>query len=165
MKYGIVFLHGCMHRWWLPDGKEEGKNIRRTNTHSHLNIVTCHICLPCHVYSLTEPLRWTQPLFLASVLWGALTHFADIIFNTFLPDVFKGLVSQTPFQFSSVQLSCPTLCDPMNRSTPGLPVHHQLLEVTQTHVHQVGDAIQQSHPLSSPSPPAPNPSQHQGLLQ
>ena len=68
-------------------------------------------------------------------------------------------------QFSSVAQSCPTLCDPMNRSTPGLPVHHQLLEFTQTHVHRVGDAIQPSHLLSSPSPPAPNPSQHQGLFQ
>ena len=70
------------------------------------------------------------------------------------------------FQFSSVQsLSGARLCDPMNRSTPGLPVHHQLPEFTQTHVHRVGDAIQPSHPLSSPSPPAPNPSQHQGLFQ
>ena len=68
-------------------------------------------------------------------------------------------------QFSSVAQSCPTLCDPMNRSTPGLPVHHQLLEFTQTHVHQVSDAIQPSHPLASPSPPAPNPSQHQSLFQ
>ena len=68
-------------------------------------------------------------------------------------------------QFRSVAQSCPTLCDPMNCSTPGLPVHYQLPEFTQTHVHQVGDAIQPSHPLSSPSPPAPNPSQHQGLLQ
>ena len=58
-------------------------------------------------------------------------------------------------QFNSVAQSRPTLCDPMNRSTPGLPVHHQLLEFTQTHVHRVGDAIQPSHPLSSPSPPAP----------
>ena len=66
-------------------------------------------------------------------------------------------------QFSAVTQSCPTLCDPMNHSTPGLPVHHQLLEFTQTHVHWVGDAIQPSHPLSSPSPPAPNPSQHQIL--
>ena len=57
------------------------------------------------------------------------------------------------------------LCDPMNRSTPGLPVHHQLLEFTQTHVHRVSDAIQPSHPLSSPSPPARNPSQHQSLFQ
>ena len=68
-------------------------------------------------------------------------------------------------QFSSVTQSCPTLCDPMNRSTPGLPVHHQLPESTQTHVHRVSDAIQPSHPLSSPSPPDPNPSQHQGLFQ
>ena len=68
-------------------------------------------------------------------------------------------------QIRSVAQSCPTLCDPMNSSTPGLPVHHQLPEFTQTHVHRVSDAIQPSHPLSSPSPPAPNPSQHQGLLQ
>ena len=68
-------------------------------------------------------------------------------------------------QFSSVAQSCLTLCDPMKRRTPGLPVHHQLPEFTQTHVHQVSDAIQPSHPLLSPSPPAPNPSQHQGLFQ
>ena len=68
-------------------------------------------------------------------------------------------------QFSSVAQSCPTLCDPMNRSTPGLPVHHQLPEFTRTHVHQVSDAIQPSHPLSSPSPPAPRTSQHQSLFQ
>ena len=68
-------------------------------------------------------------------------------------------------QFSSVAQSCPTLCDPNNCSTPGLPVHHQLPEFTQTHVHPVRDAIQPSHPLSSPSPPAPNPSQHQSLFQ
>ena len=70
-----------------------------------------------------------------------------------------------PLQFSSVTQSCLTLCDPMNYSTPGLRVHHQLPEFTQTHVHRVGDAIQPSHPLSSPSPPAPNPSQHQSLSQ
>ena len=68
-------------------------------------------------------------------------------------------------QFSSVAQLCPTLCDPMNCSMPGLPVHHQLPEYTQTHVHWVSDAIQPSHPLSSPSPPAPNPSQHQSLFQ
>ena len=68
-------------------------------------------------------------------------------------------------QFSSVTWSYPTLWNPMNHSTPGLPIHHQLPEFTQTHVHQVGDAIQPSHPLSSPSPPAPNPSQHQSLFQ
>ena len=68
-------------------------------------------------------------------------------------------------QFSSVTQSCPTHCDPMTHSTPGLPVHHQLLEFTQTHAHRVSDAIQLSHPLFSPSPPVPNPSQHQGLFQ
>ena len=68
-------------------------------------------------------------------------------------------------EFSSVTQSCLTLCNPMNRSTPGLPVHHQLLEFTQIHVRWVGDAIQPSHPLLSPSPPAPNPSQHQDLFQ
>ena len=68
-------------------------------------------------------------------------------------------------QIRSVAQSCLTLCNPMNRSTPGLPVHHQLPEFTQTHVHRVSDAIQPSHPLPSPSPPAPNPSQHQSLFQ
>ena len=67
--------------------------------------------------------------------------------------------------FSSVAQSCQTLGDPMNLSTPGLPIHHQLPELTQTHVHLVGDAIQPSHPLLSPSPPALNPSQHQDLLE
>ena len=74
------------------------------------------------------------------------------------------VISDLSVQFSSVSQSCPTLCDPMNRSTPGLSVHHQLPEFTQTHAHQVGNAIQPSHPLSTPSPPAPNPSQHQGLF-
>ena len=73
--------------------------------------------------------------------------------------------SGTTFQFTSVAQSCPTLCDPMNHSMPGLPVHHHLSELTQTHVHLVHDAIQPSHPRSSPSPPAPNPSQHQGLFR
>ena len=68
-------------------------------------------------------------------------------------------------QFSSVTQSCLTLCDPMNSNMPGLPVHHQLPEFTQTHVHWVGDVIQPSHPLSSPSPPALNLSQHQGLFK
>ena len=68
-------------------------------------------------------------------------------------------------QFSSATQSCPTLCDPVNCSMPGLPVHHQLLESTQTHVHRVGDAIQPSHPLSSPSPLTFSISQHQGLFK
>ena len=74
-------------------------------------------------------------------------------------------LNNTIVQFSSVTQSGPTLCDPMHYSTPGFPVHHQLLDFTQTHVHWVSDAIQPSHPLSSPSPPAFNLSQHQGLFK
>ena len=82
------------------------------------------------------------------------------------PPSWDSLVTNEPSQsVSSVAQSCPTLCNPINHRTSGLPVHHQLPEFTQTHVHRVGDAIQPSHPLSSPSPPAPNPSQHQGLFQ
>ena len=84
---------------------------------------------------------------------------ACYLFTTFFSAYFSSV------QFSSVAQLCPTLCNPMNCSTPGLPVHHQLPESTQTHVHRVGDAIQPSHPLSSPFPPALNPSQHQSLFQ
>ena len=76
-----------------------------------------------------------------------------------------GIDSGGSAQFSSVAQSCPTLCNSMNRSTPGLPVHHHLPEFTQTHIHRVRDAIQPSYPRSFPSPPAPNPSQHQSLFQ
>ena len=75
------------------------------------------------------------------------------------------LIPGRPGSVSAAAQSCPTPCDPMNRSTPGLPVHYQLPGFTQTHVHWVGDAIQLSHPLSSPSPPAPNLSKHQGLFK
>ena len=104
---------------------------------------------------------WTFVGKVTPLLFNKLSRFVILI--AFLPRVpfnFNNTV-----QFSSVTQPCPTLCDPMNRSTPGLPVHHQLLEFTQTHVHQVSDAIQPSHPLSSPTHPAPNPSQHQSLFQ
>ena len=87
------------------------------------------------------------------------THFKILAWRIPWTEEPGGLQSQ----FSSVTQLCPTLCDPMNCSTPGLPVHHQLPEFTQTHVHRVGDGIQPSHPGSSPSPPAPNPSQHQSF--
>ena len=87
-----------------------------------------------------------------------LTTVTSLTVNT----LYYGVLSD---QIRSVAQLCPTLCDPMNCSTPGLPVHHQLLEFTETHVHQVSDAIQPSHPLSCPSPLAPNPSQHQSLFQ
>ena len=127
--------------------------------------------------TLCNPMDWSLPgssihgIFQTRILeWVAIsfsrkTHAKwTLMWEGFLDA--RGYRSNTIVQFSSVQsLSRVRLCDSMNRSTPGLPVHHQLLEFTQTHVHQVGDAIQPSHPLSSPSPPAPNPSQHQGLFQ
>ena len=90
------------------------------------------------------------------------SHNTDIILQDCIDEVSWWALS---VQFSLVTQSCSTLCDPMNRSTPGLPVHHQLPEFTQTHVHQVSDAIHPSHPLSSPSPPVLNPSQHQSIFQ
>ena len=84
-------------------------------------------------------------------------------YSVFIVLFLCGMVITKPIQFSSVAQSCLALCGPMNCSTPGLPVRHQLPEFTQTHVHRVSDAIQPSHPLSSPSPLAPNPSQHQSL--
>ena len=83
----------------------------------------------------------------------------------FCPSVLEIWLWNQSVQFSPVPDSCLTLCDPMNRSTPGLPVHHHLPEFTQTQVHRVSDANQPSHPLSFPSPPAPNPSQHQSPFQ
>ena len=92
-------------------------------------------------------------------------RYAPSHFN--LPPICLSISTRDWYQFSSVQsLSrVPLFVNPMNHSTPGLPVHHKLPEFTQTHAHRVGDAIQPSHPLSSSSPPAPNPSQHQGLFQ
>ena len=93
-------------------------------------------------------------------------HSAWQIWDTSLPVSDPSwLVWVDSVQFNSVAQSCPTLCDPMNHSTPGLPDHHQLPKSTQTHVHWVSDAIQPSHPLLSPSPPALNLSQHQGLFK
>ena len=102
------------------------------------------------------------------IIWRSLERRLYRLLLTFgkhLKEIQLGVFLQTPIQFNSVIQSCPTLCDPMNHSTPGLPVYHQLPEFTQTHVHRVSDAIQPSHPLSSPSPPAPNSSKHESLFQ
>ena len=95
----------------------------------------------------------------------SLLHRGKNVSGVELLRIMKFNIFHSSVQFSSVAQSCPTLCDPMDCSTPGFPVYHQLLDLTQTHVHWAGDAIQLSHPLSSPSPPTPNPSQHQGLFQ
>ena len=111
------------------------------------------LCLPCFFFFFFSRIFWIK------------IQIRDLFCNHHV------VLSKWLVQFSSVTQSCLTLCDPMNGSTPGLPVHHQLPEFTQPHVHRVSDAIQPSldpllsSPLSSPSPPAPNPSQHQGLLK
>ena len=109
--------------------------------------------------SFTTPQRLLRFVSIESVMLS--NHLILCCPLLFLPSE----VQQGYPQFSSVTQSCQTLCNPMNCSTPGLPVHHQLLEFTQTHVHRIGDAIQPSHPLLSPSPPALNLSQHQGLFK
>ena len=125
--------------------------------------------MPSCVQFLWDPtgkrLRGKIYTFLFCVLWLILSQQHQHLCSLLLGCCIQSSVYRISVQFSSVTQSCPTLCDPMNRSTPGLPVHHQLLEFTQTHVHRVSNAIQPSHPLSSPSPPAPNPSQHQSLFQ
>ena len=114
--------------------------------------------LPCPLQgNLPHPGIKPTPLLSPALAGGFFT--TSTIWEAFLEYRFCSV------QFSSVAHSCPTFCDPMNRSTPGLPVHHDHPEFTQTHVHRVCDAIQPSHPPSFPSPPAPNPSQHQGFFQ
>ena len=107
-----------------------------------------------------------QYLLLPDLAVNANKHVLHFIVFTCLNKLFFKVPLEDSVQFSSVQFcrsSCPTLCDPMNRSMPGLDVHHQLPEFTETHVHRVSNAIQPSHPLPSPTPPAPNPSQHQSF--
>ena len=112
--------------------------------------------------SWTRLSDWTELNW--SVLWAS--NFGNTGFSELqLSVLWASSFGNTSFSGLWLLQSCPTLCNPMNRSTPGLPVHHQLLEFTQTHVHRVSDAIQPSHPLSSPCSPAPNPSQHQSLFQ
>ena len=129
-------------------------------------------CLPNRYFSKYHFYSLTFSHVLTFTYMTSLKHFNFLHeSSTIYPNIRLSLwnlfyLPSTPtVQFSSVTQSCPTHCDPMNCSTPGLPVHHQLPESTQTHVHWVGDAIQPSHPLSSPSPPALNLSQHQGLFK
>ena len=123
-----------------------------------------------HPYMTTgKIIALTRQTFVGKVM-SLLFNILSRLVITFLPRSKRLLISwlQSPsavIQFSSVTQSCPTLCDPMNHSTPGIPVHHQLPESTQTHVHCVGDAIQPSHPLSFPSLPTFNVSQYQGLFK
>ena len=117
----------------------------------------------CMALALHLVLSWPSTRWKTRAL-HSIAYLFFMIFK-YQTDILKNSFSFSSVQFNSVAQSCPTLCDPMNRSTPGLPVHHQLPEFTQTHVHWVSDAIQPSHPLSSPSPLTFNLSQHQSLFQ
>ena len=142
---------------------------KRNSVFNNLIMGIVHLPLCCDVLNRSQPLdsahiqrKWIAKGMSTTKLGSMEAHLMCLLKTEFCE---MGLEVKDSVQFTSVAQSFPTLCSPMNRSTPGLPVHHQLLEFTQTHVHQVGDAIQPSHPLSSPSPPAPNTSPYQGLLQ
>ena len=157
---------------------------------SLLTVIICLFCLLLKAYQYYQLFQWTN--FWRCWLYFFFHWFLFFIFSFFLFTLclicfsfssscrwkMKALIFKPSlfcnarlykykilFQFSSVTQLCPTLCIPMDCNTPGLPVYHQLPELTQTHVHRVGDAIQLSHPLSAPSPPAFNLSQHQSLFQ
>ena len=147
-----------------------------TNTQSLLKLMSIELVMPSNHLILCRPLLLPLSIFPSirvfsneSTLHIRWPKYWSFNFTIIPSNEYSGLISFridwfekfTLIQFSSVQL----LSHVLNRSTPGLPVHHQLPEFTQIHVHQVGDAIQPSHPLSSPSPPASNPSQHQSLFQ
>ena len=131
-------------------------------SHFFLDLLQAGLWLHCAREEFCYTSRSPNVIDSFSVLFVSCLLMILVLFTMF-PFFLK--FSYSSVQFSSVAQLCLTLCDPMHRSTPGPPVHHKLLEFTQTHAHWVGDAIQPSHPLSSPSPPAPNPSQHQGLFQ
>ena len=140
----------------------EGKPLNFHSAYYLLSICT-RLCSTFYLHrvSSSESSEWLECSFLMSFL-GKAMHM-NVTFS--IPGTCWKFTKLPSGQLSSVSQLCLILCDPLNRSTPGLPVHHQLPEFTQTHVYRVGDAIQPSHSLSSPSPPAPNPSQHQGLFQ
>ena len=156
------------------------ENFRWLNLHFLFSCITQRMA--SHSLGHLPLAQWLSSFFKINLYWGIVdlqccvsfscrAQWISYTLHIFIPFPYRSLQSiETSslcciVQFSSVAQSCPTLCDPMNCSTPGLPVHHQLPEFTHTHVHRVDDVIHPSHPLLSPSPPAPNPSQHQSLFQ
>ena len=135
-----------------------GGGLMETPIQKGINIISC-VCSPFYwEVTKTSGLRYDR--------YFKLTFYTEKVdFCLHAKELVSIIIIIIMFQFSSVTQLYPTLCNPMNRSMPGLPVHHHLPEFTQTHVHWVREAIQPSHPQSSPSPPAPNPSQYQSLFQ
>ena len=145
--------------WLLKKGAHGGPEKMLARSLSLLLGAASHPLPVCKGQSASNGWTWPAPTMTSSPTACFLAHSAPDTLGSERAILFSSV------QFSSVTQSCLTLCNPMDCSTPGLPVHHQLLKFTQTHVHWVGDAIQLSHPLSSPSPPTFNLSQHQDLLK
>ena len=150
MKVKVLVAQSCSTLCNMMDCSPPGSSVHKISQARILEWVA----IPFSSGS-SQPMDRTQISYIAGKFFISVLPGKPIIIIIFYPLV----------QLSSVAQSCPTICDPRNRSMPGLPVHHQLPEFTQTHVHRVGDAIQPSHPVLSPSLPALNPSQYQGLFQ
>ena len=192
MSLSLFINHICsvcmflmLWHWDLPDWEETAPpRVERASSSPwghvlHMQTNQCRVFSSCSVtqscLTLSKPMHCSMPCFpvlhcllkLAQVhvhwVGDIHTHICSKIYLYVQKYIYISICFY--FYVRSVAQSCLTLCDPMNCSTPGLPVHHQLPEFTQTHIHWVSDAIQPSHPLSSPSPPAPNPPQHQSLFQ
>ena len=150
-----------------PFDKESQRGMGNCPSQISLTLWMSHLQWKSSNFLIPNSIKWsllseTKPLLVSTMVTKShVTGKAS--FNKF--KWFGHLQPLQSVQFSSVAQSCPTLCDPRTLSTPGLPIHHQLPKFTQTHVHQVSDAIQPSHPLSFPFPPALNPSQHQRVFQ
>ena len=158
-----------LHRPWDSPGKNTGVGCHfllqcmkvKSESEVTQSCPTLHDPMDCSLPGSSVHGRFSRQEYWSGVPLPSLMYPFRTSLIKFTDD--KILVSSV--QFSSVAQSCLTLCNPMNCSTLGLPVHHQLPEFTQIHAHLVSDAIQPSHPLLSPSPPGPNPSQHQSLFQ
>ena len=161
----------------LQPHESQHASLSITNSWSSLSLTSIDSVMPSSYLILCRPLLLLPPISPSnrvfsneSTLHMRWPKYWSFSFSIIPSKEIPGLISFRIFhsvsvQFSSVAQSCPTFCYPINCSTRGLAVHYQLPEFTQTHIHRVSDAIQPSHPLSSPSPPAPNPSQHQSLFQ
>ena len=173
-----VQLLSCVRLFATPWTAACRASLSITNSQSLLKLMSIELVLPSNHLILCCPLLLLPSIFpsitvfssesVLCIRWLKYSASASVLpvnLISFRIDWLDLLVVHSSVQFSSVAQSCLTLCDPMNRSMPGLPVNHQLLEPTQTYVHRVGVAIQPSHSLSSPSPPALNLSQHQGLFK
>ena len=160
----VILKSACFENLWFP-----GRRIMLSVSHSSPIRWICGICfLWEYIYIYIKESVFSCEVHLGLCMLGSYWVpgiCSGVTGKQNSSDSVKVYFKTTVSQFSSVAQSCPTFCDPMDRSTPGFPVHHQLPELTQTHVHRVSDAIDPSHPLSFPSPPAFNLSQHQGLFK